>query len=303
MCIIACTPAGLKLDKGTFDRCWDKNPDGFGMAYLWNGTIRIKKTMDKKEAWQIYRGVCQHSMDSWKILHWRIGTHGVKDINNCHPFMVHDNLVFAHNGIINAAPQCPDGVKSDTQMFNDLILKFLPLDFYKYSHYKILLEEFIGHSKLTFLDTENKLYIFNQEKGEWHDGVWFSNSGYKEQPVVYYPPVPKQQRKRIVDMSDYEFKEHCEQSYKNLYTYTYKQCEYCTCYKSNTKLYKNIGYLCKECEEGIPIEITDETTLDELLESLFAPEKTPTGLYADSYPADKEWDSYFLQQYYKTKGR
>jgi len=275
MCIIACTPAGLKLDKATFDQCWSRNPDGFGMTYLYEGKIRIKKTMDRHQAWNIYNGVCNTTMDSWKILHFRIGTHGTKDISNCHPFMIHDDLVFAHNGVIRQIPDCPDKLLSDTQMFNNLILKHLPKDFYKWEHYRMLIEDYIGYSKLTFLDTDNSLYIFNSEKGEWSDGVWFSNTSYKivvPAPVVLYKPY-QSNVKSIADMTDEEFSAHCKGKYGDDFrtptsswrdkapvdSTIHKQCEYCMAWKSSGTDFLGIGYLCQDCvddltEMGIPLE-------------------------------------------------
>jgi len=273
MCIIACTPANMRLDKATFDQCWTRNPDGFGLAYLYEGKIRIKKTMDRHQAWNIYNGVCNTTTASWKILHFRIGTHGTKDISNCHPFMIHDDLVFAHNGVIRQIPDCPDKLLSDTQMFNNLILKHLPKDFYKWEHYRLLIEDYIGYSKLTFLDTDNSLYIYNEDKGEWHDGVWFSNTSYK----IYTAPAVKTYTptnyKPLVDMSDEEFSEHCKRTYGDDYmmpakswrdkipadSNVYRQCDYCMAWKAGGTEFSEIGYLCKDCiddltEMGIPLE-------------------------------------------------
>lgn len=279
MCIIAAVRPGLKLDKETFDRCWDKNPDGFGMTYLFNGELRIKKTMYKDKAWNIYNGVTNMTQDTWMILHFRISTHGTKDLTNCHPFRVHDGLVFCHNGIIRQIPDCPDGLLNDTQMFNNLILRHLPKDFYKWEHYKMLIEEYIGYSKLVFLDTDNQVYIYNESKGEWHDGIWFSNSGYKEIPK--YTPVKYQPKKddfTLGSMSDEEFyrynKEVCDSNSRKQYNKsTLMLCEYCSVYKfkEDGKEFYNIGFLCDECLQELKDMDIDPTNLtpDQIVERMF----------------------------------
>ena len=276
MCIIAAVRPGLKLDKETFDRCWNKNPDGFGMAYLFNGELRIKKTMRKDKAWNIYNGVTNMTQDTWMILHFRIGTHGTKDLTNCHPFRVHDGLVFCHNGVIRQIPDCPDRLLNDTQMFNNLILRHLPKDFYKWEHYKMLIEEYIGYSKLVFLDTDNQVYIYNENKGEWHDGIWFSNSGYKEIPK--YVPV------KVKDWDDNkDWRKRASDRYDAMYPYQYSatkinndrieltQCEYCCCHKSRGKTYDNVGFLCEECINELKDMDIDPTnlTLDQIVECMF----------------------------------
>ena len=325
MCIIACTPAGLKLDKATFDRCWNKNPDGFGMAYLWEGKIRVKKTMDKAHAWSMYNGVCGVSMDSWKILHFRIGTHGVKDITNCHPFIVHDDLVFAHNGIIRHVPDCPNKVVSDTQMFNSLILQHLPKDFYKWEHYRMLIEEYIGYSKLTFLDTDNNMYIYNESKGEWYDGVWFSNSGYKK--VKTYVPVKctpqAQKEKMIAEMTDAEFSEYCctnnladtqsaqtsylERSRNKSKQLELQQCEYCMKMERFGKLFPDIGFICAHClaeltEMGIDPQ---GKTLEQLVDAMFSSEQVLLDTDANAgtkiQTHDEKWLSW--DEYYEIMNR
>lgn len=321
MCIIAALLPGLKLNKETFDRCWDRNPDGFGVAYLFNGGLRIKKTKHKKDAWSIYHNVDRVAPDSAKILHFRIGTHGTNDINNCHPFMIDNDTCFAHNGIITGVPDCDRKERNDTRVFNDTVLKHLPKDFYKHYHYTLLIESFIGYSKLVFLNTSNELYIMNQVKGEWHEGVWFSNSGYKA-VVKYVAPLPPSLpkgisysgRKPIAEMTDTEFSNYCRSKYGSDYLmkasdkskgtnpnkYDYHQCEYCMTYKQSCKKYDNIGgYLCGDCSEELKNVIGDEfktMTLDEIIANLFAKERVEVKTPKSEFKVD-DWEDYYAQHY------
>jgi glutamine amidotransferase len=331
MCIIAALMPGLKLDKETFDRCWDKNPDGFGIAYIFNEELRVRKTMYKKDAWSIYHNVCRIAPESSMILHFRIGTHGVKDISNCHPFYVNKELVFAHNGMINDVPACPTKELSDTQMFNNLVLKHLPPDFYKWEHYQMLIEKYIGHSKLVFLDVNNELYFSNESKGEWFDGVWFSNNGYKEYKTYvpakrsnsYYekdwPELPKHEMLSAFDqktkylqaheMSDEQFthfiktgirplREDAETKGTSAKDYGYEECEYCGVWKTDGNRFDNVGYLCKECQEDlkdIGVELQGKS-MDEIVEQLFAKDKAKTyGTDEAWQKQQKEIDEYYRQ--------
>lgn len=323
MCIIAALLPNLKLDKETFDRCWDKNPDGFGISYIYNDTLRIKKTMFKRDAWSLYHNIHRIAPESAKILHFRIGTHGTKDIHNCHPFSVNDDLCFAHNGIIKNVPDCDKKERNDTRVFNDMILKNLPPDFYKWSHYHMLLEAFIDYSKLVFMTRNNELYIINEKKGEWHEGIWFSNSGYKE--CTYYVKKYENKNNRIgyyngksvADMSDAEFTAYCKWAYGDDYikkvqndipikgleptepdAYDYHQCEYCMTYKQNCKKYDNIeGYMCQSCSDEMKQKIGPEFVnmpLEDIIDALLKVDASTT---SDSLKADEDWANYYGQHF------
>jgi hypothetical protein len=52
---------------------------------------------------------------------------------------------------------------------------FLACDMSKY-----FISEYIGYSKLLFLDADDKYTIINEELGKWADGNWYSNDSYKQ---------------------------------------------------------------------------------------------------------------------------
>lgn len=240
MCIIAALPANVEIDKETFMTCWDNNDDGFGMMYVDNGKVVIEKSMIKKVAWRIYNRVRQHYPDSAKVLHWRIGTHGTRDLFNCHPFVIHqDELCFVHNGIITNVADDPLKLRSDTQMFNDLILKHLPPTFYKDPVYIELIEEYIGLSKLVFLDKNNEIYIVKKRLGKMEGDVWFSNETYKKSR--YYG-------------SSTGYSYGYSGNYKggsnsagNTNIITWEKCEYCGEWLDTCVDYVEFGNLCPQC--------------------------------------------------------
>ena len=126
------------------------------------------------------------------ILHFRIKTHGNYDAENCHPFHVTPNLVFAHNGVIYKMPYDKD--KSDTALFNELILQNLVRVYGKRilfdPRFKTILEGFSTGSKFVFLDNTGQVSIINEKDGEWNSKCWFSNNSYKTRVTYSSTPTP-----------------------------------------------------------------------------------------------------------------
>jgi hypothetical protein len=183
MCIAILNPSDVTLEKSVLKNCWSNNKDGAGMLYLVNGVLTIHKEMKNFDSfYKHYLGVRDKHKDSQVVIHFRISTHGKVDLTNCHPFIVNDDWGFVHNGIISAAPTSKD--YSDTYMFNREVLQKLPKDWmFNEGIYELVLD-YIGSSKLLFLNTSNEAYIVNEEMGLWDLGCWFSNRTYK--PSSYY---------------------------------------------------------------------------------------------------------------------
>jgi len=205
MCVAVVTGNGTTVEEETFNRCWYRNHDGFGMMWVEGGMIRTYKTLDNTEAYEKYKSVNEELGDKSPIvLHFRIGTQGPNDIANCHPFFVNPNVAFCHNGVIGqysagygAHKQTPykwvrDGkvTDSDTVLFNKDVLKSLPHDFVKNQQSLDLIEDFIYGDKIVImdvLDDEPAVTIINEAKGVTEGGIWYSNSSYKVyKPVVTY---------------------------------------------------------------------------------------------------------------------
>lgn len=184
MCIIAAIPSKQQVSKATLRRCWENNPHGGGFMYTDGKRVQIFKEMSSfKRYWKAFVDAKDKFPESAFVCHFRISTHGKINETNCHPFHVNNKLGFAHNGIIRNAP-CHDDY-SDTFMFNEHILKPLPDGFLSNSAITSLIKEYIGSgSKLAFLSSANQITLINEKAGEWSDGVWFSNGGYKE-PKYY----------------------------------------------------------------------------------------------------------------------
>ena len=190
LCIaIVQTPGSIVTDK-QLRNCFDNNSDGCGFAYVQEDHVghrklKIFKTMDFDTFLRKYKRALSNNLDSPFLIHFRIATHGTVDTFNCHPFFINKNVAFIHNGIISGIGT--DKLMSDTQLFNEKVLKKLPKDFYKHESYKLLIEKFIVGSKLMTLDIDGHVTIFNEASGHWKEGVWFSNHSYSyaRTPVIY----------------------------------------------------------------------------------------------------------------------
>lgn len=182
MCIAIYTPAGKVLPRTTLETCFENNDDGCGFAYINTShtevkKIFVKKTLDFEIFYRQYQRATRVNPDSPFLIHFRIKTHGTISKENCHPFMVQDDLVFIHNGMISGVGY--DKEKSDTRLFNEKILQQLPEGWQFNEAVQTLIEDFINASKLVTMDVEGDIQIFNEQKGNWVDGCWYSNTSYK----------------------------------------------------------------------------------------------------------------------------
>ena len=183
MCIAIYKPKDKLINKTTLKRCYDSNPDGAGFMYAQSKKLHIQKGFfDFDKFYEAYK---KHEAKKC-IIHFRIKTHGKIDETNCHPFHINDALGFVHNGTISGFG---NDIHSDTIQFNEAILQKLVGKWGNLSLFEDpivnLIEGRIGYSKLIMLDRHGNHKIFNEDKGEWDDGVWYSNTSYKPRPTYY----------------------------------------------------------------------------------------------------------------------
>lgn len=191
MCIAIWKPEEKIISKETLARCFKANPDGAGYMYSADGKLHMKKGFfNFDDFYNEYVKDEEHQC----LIHFRIKTHGEISVENCHPFIITNNIGFIHNGIISGYGSA---TQSDTLLFNEEILKPIVTTYGKKSlwsaHFKKLIEAAIGYSKLVFLTSSGESIIYNEQKGEWDEGVWYSNTSYKEPKVSasvkHYPEL------------------------------------------------------------------------------------------------------------------
>lgn len=196
MCIAICKPEGLSVNPEYLSESFKRNPDGAGFAYAEEGKLYIKKgLMTFKEFEEEFE---PHKTKA-AIIHFRIKTHGSTDKENTHPFMVGSNLAMIHNGIISAIDRKDNKNMSDTYHFNTKILsKLYKRDsrFIYKEPYQELVREYIGASKLVFINNKGHFQIINEKMGVWENEIWFSNTSYKP-----HQPIANQATTKLIPVS------------------------------------------------------------------------------------------------------
>lgn len=187
MCLLILAKGGSTPSKKSLRRAGKSNPDGFGFAIVGNNKINTYKSMDLEETIGNFYDMRDRFPKGNAIFHLRITTHGVTNVENCHPFQINDDLVMGHNGML---PIKEENGKSDTNLFaTEWLPEFDMADLLDTDAGVAELSKFASGSKLAFLNTGSQLakpfYIINEHLGHWKDGVWYSNSSYKES--VWYP--------------------------------------------------------------------------------------------------------------------
>jgi len=203
MCIAILNTKGTTLKKQLLNNCWENNGDGAGILYIDNyNQLQTFKTLDSfDEFYENYISIKQTFGKRNILLHFRISTHGVINRDNCHPFIVDDNVGFIHNGMISSVPGSAQ--YSDTNMLNRTLLQKLKPGFDQDDDVLDFLMELIGTgNKLVFLNKENEWSIVNETAGHWNLGCWFSNDSYKQVNNWYdFGGVKKQKKGSRVGFS------------------------------------------------------------------------------------------------------
>jgi len=166
------------------------NPDGFGYAVHTGKSIITGRGMNHDDVIDRFLTVREKHINGWAMFHARFTTHGETVKENCHPFRVggSPDTILAHNGILGNVKIPAGDKRSDTRVFaEDLLPKRLNILDSKKKFKK--LEKWAGGSKVAVFTTDRRLqkavYIINEKLGHWdEDGIWWSNSSYKQTHYV-----------------------------------------------------------------------------------------------------------------------
>lgn len=179
MCIAIVKPEGATITDEQLTNCFENNSDGAGIAFAQDNKLYLIKGIFKKDEFinkvRQVETIAQGAM----LIHCRISTSGLIDKLNCHPHVINENLVMAHNGILDIDVPKESEV-SDTVIFIYEYLRNLPEDFIKNEGIMKLIEAVIGnHNKFCFLNNKGEYAIANEKQGEWFKGIWYSNDTYE----------------------------------------------------------------------------------------------------------------------------
>lgn len=186
MCLLTYFPRGAMPDIDALTIGAINNADGHGYAIVdeAGGKIIVRKSMDADMLIEEFESLRTQYPDGAALFHSRIGTGGLVNKANCHPFKVGSDprVYVAHNGIMPKEVQ-PIGAdpRSDTRIFAETHLPYRNLNSGK-SRRK--LGKWLGTDKIVVLsvhpDHNFQAIIINEDNGHWHDGIWYSNGSYKD---------------------------------------------------------------------------------------------------------------------------
>jgi len=178
MCLALYIPSHGTVDIVRLKEAYLANPDGCGMMWASDNILQTGK------------GICSFDLffaqfemnrmlwpESSFVIHLRSASSSVIGNEYCHPFYVNENLAFVHNG--NFVEFQGDNKYSDTQRFNEEVLKKLPNEFLHIPEIRRSLEQYCieSMSKMIFMDNIGQVIFINEQAGYWEGGIWYSNGG------------------------------------------------------------------------------------------------------------------------------
>jgi hypothetical protein len=189
MCIIAIYSNGKRPQKNTIETMMKRNPDGVGIAWNTGKHVFFKKGLTTVDGVMALMGKLDFARDI--VFHARIATSGGVSAEKCHPFPVSGdnatldrttyagkNPVVFHNGVFNISI---DNGLNDSQTFvKKSLYPIFRADPRGLSNgkYNPIINMAVSGSRLVILYPDG-FYAYGNGWQE-DDGVWYSNSGYKE---------------------------------------------------------------------------------------------------------------------------
>lgn len=194
MCLLSVYSPGALVNVEHLEEGAICNPHGYGYAIIVGDRIEIAHGMEPYAVIDAFERARLLHPESWALFHSRYTTDGSTTVDNCHPFIVGGDprTVLAHNGILPVHPSKGD-LRSDTRILaEDLIPSgrfgkmWRPRAQRKLTEW-MLRERYPNKVAILTVDPRYKrnAIILNDDAGEWVNGVWHSNDGYKPSPYTY----------------------------------------------------------------------------------------------------------------------
>lgn len=196
MCIIVSKEKYKEIPKKEIlQNCFENNPDGAGFMYVYNNKVHIEKGFMMFDSFYNRIMELDKKINLKKrslVMHFRIGTSGKNDAETCHPFPISNDfdelravettcqIGMVHNGIISSFAY--DKVLSDTQNYvKDFVFNLYKLNknFLNNKYTKNILNSSCNHTKLTFLDSNDRIYYFGDFVKD-KNGIKYSNTTYEK---------------------------------------------------------------------------------------------------------------------------
>ena len=189
MCLIVSRPADATFPIDQLEVAHFSNPHGVG--FMWPGRTRLQvekiaAPTNFKQVNNLYESVLKRSAGKPLAIHFRWATHGLKDMENTHPYKILDkkksgmDLYMMHNGIIPRVSGNND-VHSDTWHYIqshlvDVLTDYPDLIWAEWFQNEVGFAIGAGN-KLLFMDNEGRQAFVNYKQGHLAEdtGCWLSN--------------------------------------------------------------------------------------------------------------------------------
>ena len=247
MCLLIVCEPNSTPNKADLHAGACSNPHGFGFAIHAGDKIISERSMSAKKSIARFLELRKQYPEGYAMWHARYATHGVKNEQNCHPFMVggDERTYLAHNGVLDISIGKSDK-RSDTRVFaEDTLPRIGGVSALDDDNVWIMAETWAKGSKIAILTCDpaakHPMYLLNESSGSWdNEGIWWSNQSHKRS--VYAIPTKVEPVNYDDKMWDYAVEVDLE------------VCPYC---ESATDVTDNPYYcnLCQSCYDcGIMID-------------------------------------------------
>lgn len=182
-CVAIWKPKGVQIARKYLQNSFENNKDGAGFAYAKGGKITISKGFfDFKEFYEAYKRFQAFPC----LIHFRIATHGKINQENCHPFpMAGGKYALVHNGVMPSSLHNGNKDDSDTRQFAEKLETCIGFTPWKHKGFEEFINEAISYNKVAVMRQDGNIWLFNEDKGEWHKGAWYSNHTYAYAPTKW----------------------------------------------------------------------------------------------------------------------
>ncbi|WP_433664758.1 class II glutamine amidotransferase [Nocardia sp. CA-128927] len=190
MCLLTYFPAGVAPDPQALLTGAETNPHGHGFAVIAEGHIIVGHGMNPETVIDQFTAIRTHHPARAALFHSRYATHGVRSLQNCHPFALggDQRTVLAHNGVlpkrVHPGPYDP---RSDTRIAAEDYLPGAPFGSIDTHRGARGLASWLGTSKLLILTVDpayrHSAYLFGERADQWDNGIWYSNTSYRPFPT------------------------------------------------------------------------------------------------------------------------
>ena len=178
MCLMIQHSKDTVLSEELIFDIYNKNSDGFGVMWGDGDKVHVLKLLgNAREITDLYN---EHVKGKDCVIHFRMMTHGDINYDNCHPYMITENVWLAHNGVLFIGNDA-DVSKSDTWHYINDFLRPLAKTYGEEILFDPIMQKFIeehigSSNKFGLVHKDGRVAILNRKSGVEHMDAWFSNT-------------------------------------------------------------------------------------------------------------------------------